>query len=329
MVSLIVPVYNSETVITRCVESILGQTYADIEVLLLDDGSTDNSLNICRVFEKQDTRVRVYTHENRGASFTRTWGITLARGEYIQFVDSDDYIAPIMVEKLVEKIQSEDTDLVICGCTEYHPDHEYTILPDIEGKIQVKDLPSAYPSLFEKSILNSPCNKLYKRQYIRSYFPEDLSLGEDLLFNLEYIRQIETIYFLKESLYYYIIRQNSLNRKYRRDSIEIAERLYTENMRFCEEFHMGERAVIHISTIFIKFLSYGLSDLYTVSGYSRQEKRKIAKSWINNRNVQQASQKASMENFQHKAVRFLIQHKQVLLLALLYKMKQNISGLKR
>lgn len=323
MVSLIVPVYNSESVITRCVESILGQTYTDIEVMLLNDGSTDNSLSVCRSLEKRDVRVRVYTHENRGVSYTRTLGITLARGEYIQFVDSDDYIAPEMVEKLVEKMQIEDADMVICGCTEYHEDHEYTILPDVEGKVRVKNLSFAYPSLFKKSILNSPCNKLYKKQYIRSYFPENLSLGEDLLFNLEYIRQIETIYFLKESLYYYIIRKNSLNRKYRRDSVAIAERLYTENMKFCEEFHMGAQAAADISTVFIKFLSYGLSDLYTISEYSRKEKRKMAKSWVNNENVEQAVRKASMESVQHKVAQFLIQHKCTGILEMLYKMKSK------
>ena len=91
-ISVIVPIYNMENYLKRCVESILNQTYTNLEIILVDDGSTDSSLEICRYFENKDKRVRVYTKENRGLSASRNFGVERATGVYIGFVDSDDYI---------------------------------------------------------------------------------------------------------------------------------------------------------------------------------------------------------------------------------------------
>lgn len=324
MVSIVVPVFNSEKVIGRCIESIMAQTYKEWELILIDDGSTDHSLEICEKYADEDQRIKVFHQENRGASATRNHGIELAEGEYLQFVDSDDYIAKEMVEKLVNNIDETGADLVICGCVELHPDHTYELLPEIEKTVNVRDLKNEYPNIFEKFLLNSPCNKLYKVNKVTTGFPEEISLGEDLIFNLKYVRGIEKISFLPEVFYYYEIHDQSLNRKYREDSIAIAERLYLENMRFSKEYDMGCIAEKHISSIFIRFLLYGFSDLYAVSDHSGEKRKELLKFWVNNANVERAVKYAEKSGLYQKVAQFLIAHKNISGLVFLFNLKAKL-----
>lgn len=107
LVSVIIPVYNGEVHIKRCIESILNQTYSELEVIIVNDGSKDNTAVFCEEFVKADSRVNVYHTENRGVSPTRNFGISKAKGYYIQFVDSDDYLAPTATQNLVENMESQ------------------------------------------------------------------------------------------------------------------------------------------------------------------------------------------------------------------------------
>lgn len=326
MVSIVVPVFNSEKAIQSCIESILGQTYRDIELILIDDGSSDHSLNLCREYQEKDGRVRVYSQENRGVSRTRNRGIELAEGKYIQFVDSDDRIVPDMVEKLVAAMEQEEgIGLTLCGIRELHEDHEYIAVPDVEGVFSLDKLGEEYPGIFHNSILNSPCNKLYIRDKIKVRFPENLSLGEDLIFNLEYMRKIKKIAFVKESLYDYIIHPGSLNRKYREDGIEIARHLYEENLKFCREYQMGPAAEQCISSIFIRFLIYGLSDLYSVSGVKREKKKEILKRWIHCKEVKEAAHHARLDRRYQQMLQFLIKHGRAELLNAAFQLKARLG----
>lgn len=309
MISIIVPVFNSEKGIDRCIKSILSQTYSDLELILIDDGSSDRSAGICKQYEKKDPRVHLVQQENRGVSAARNRGLALAKGEYLQFVDSDDYIACSMCEKLVTHIEKSGADVVICGHTELLGDVKDVRLPRIEGKVYLKELRQIYPEIFEKFILNSPCNKLYRKCKLIEDFPEDISLGEDLIFNLHNLKNMESVFFLKESLYFYVTHSESLNRKYRKDSIECAECLYLESMNFSKHFQLGERAEKDISTIFITFLFYGLSDVYSISNYATKSKAAILKKWILNPYVQQAATVAEVGPFYRKLALFMTKHK--------------------
>lgn len=323
MVSLIIPVYNSENKIARCIKSILSQSYTDLEIILLDDGSKDKSLEICRQFEKTDKRIRVFTQQNKGVSYTRNKGIQCAKGEYIQFVDSDDYIRPDMVEKMVAGIEKDNADLVICGIEEIHKDHTYDIIPKTVGMIKVRELRDKYPEIFSNFLLNSPVNKLYRKSQISNNFPEELSLGEDLLFNLSYIRGIENIVFMEEIFYFYDITEGSLNRRYREDSIEIAERLYVESMKFSQHIRLGKTAEIQISKIFLQFLFYGLSDLYALSGKNIQQKKECLYYWSKNKNVRQALKVARMPQKKQKIAQFLLKYRCITMFHIMMKIKSR------
>lgn len=311
MVSIIVPVFNAEDKLEKCIKSILNQSYGDIELILINDGSKDSSGKICEKYAEQDRRVRYIDQQNKGASATRNEGISLASGEYIQFVDSDDYIEKRMTEQMVKRMQDTGADMVMCGYTEFFPEYKDIRLPEIDKTIKMTEIGKEYPNIFERFLLNSPCNKLYKKDKLFEKFPEDLSLGEDLIFNLHNMKYFEKISFIKKSLYNYMISQGSLNRKYRKNSIEIAERLYLESMEFSRNFQIGKASTIHISNIFMTFFFYGLTDLFTISGYDKKKKKEILDKWIRNHNIQKAAEEADLERKVQKVATFLVKHKMI------------------
>ena len=114
LISVIVPVYNVKNYLEKCLDSIINQTYKNLEIILINDGSTDESLDICYMYEKKDNRIKVYNQENHGLSYTRNRGIELARGKYIGFVDSDDVISPFMYEFLYKAINEYNSKISIC-----------------------------------------------------------------------------------------------------------------------------------------------------------------------------------------------------------------------
>ena len=114
LVSIIIPVYNTEKYLAKCLDSVIAQTYTNIEVVLIDDGSTDGSPAICDSYHNKDERVIVYHRENQGASLARKFGLSVAKGQFIQFVDSDDWIKPEMTEKLVRSAEENNSDIAWC-----------------------------------------------------------------------------------------------------------------------------------------------------------------------------------------------------------------------
>ena len=116
-ISIIVPIYNAEEHLDKCVESILEQTEINLEIILVDDGSKDNSFEICKKYEKMDQRVKVIHQENAGVSAARNHGIEIAEGEYIGFVDSDDWIEPVMYQRLLKEAKEKNADVVMCDAT--------------------------------------------------------------------------------------------------------------------------------------------------------------------------------------------------------------------
>lgn len=225
MISVIVPVYNSEKSLKKCIESVLKQSEQDLELLLINDGSTDKSAEICREYEKKDKRVHVIDKENEGVSAARNTGILYARGEYIQFVDSDDFIEKDMCKSLLQAVKEQNTDFAFCGFHHIFQGRDIEKLPKTSEILDRKCLCEEFLGLYEQGFLNMPWNKLYRRDLISDYFEADLSLGEDLLFNLSYLENVKKISVVKKPLYHYIQERNvkTLSSKKREDKLEIAE----------------------------------------------------------------------------------------------------------
>ena len=208
-ISIIVPVYKVEQYLPKCINSILKQTYQDIELILVDDGSPDNCGNLCDDYAKKDSRVCVIHKENGGLSSARNAGLEIVSGAYIMFVDSDDYIALDMVETLYQRMLQDDSDMVVCG--KQRVDEQGRLLSGGEGGHAQNGTYTAeefYPLLFSCSV--EAWGKLYKRTAFDDIrFPVG-KLHEDVFVTYKTVEKCTKISVLEEKLYYYLQRDNSI-----------------------------------------------------------------------------------------------------------------------
>lgn len=206
LVSVIVPVYNVERYISKCIDSILKQTFTDFELILIDDGSSDNSFQICKQYESSDSRIRVYSQKNSGPSRARNNGISKALGEYITFVDSDDYLDSDYLFELT-KYQA---DLVSSGFKLWYAKDNRTEYKSYDHFLKATKEDNNIDLAIEegefKYLLAGPCCKLYKKEILLQnmiFFDETLTYGEDHLFNLNYLQFVNSIVILPYSGYIY------------------------------------------------------------------------------------------------------------------------------
>jgi len=214
VVSIIVPIYNAHMTLDRCMGSILRQSFTDYEVFMVNDGSTDNSLSICRMYEQMDRRFHMIDKPNSGVSSSRNLALKKASGTYVQFIDSDDWLTEDATETFVRLAKEQDADLVITGFYRVIEAQEYR-------KSAIKEEKLLTRNEFAEQMMKSPAdffygvtwNKLYKRALLSNhnlYFAEDISWCEDFLFNLEYLQYANRIMATPKPVYYYLKRKDSL-----------------------------------------------------------------------------------------------------------------------
>ena len=209
LVSVIIPVYKVEKYLHKCIESVLAQTYKKLEVILVDDGSPDACGEICNQYAKRDSRVKVIHKTNGGLSSARNAGLSLASGEYICFVDSDDYIQPILCQQIVGILEQYDADIVTFDC--WRVTEDGTMLGGTEtisnGLIEPKE---AVTELMRGHINNFAWNKIYRRHIFEDIrFPEG-RVWEDAAIMYQLFLKARCIYCCNEKLYYYLRRSDSI-----------------------------------------------------------------------------------------------------------------------
>ena len=209
LVSVIVPIYNSEKYLNQCIESILNQSYKNFEVLLIDDGSKDGSLEICNKYALMDNRVKVYHKENEGIAKTRNYGLRVSSGEYVTFVDSDDYVHQDFLRVLFEAIEKNHCELSICSFSRF-TDNE--IIHNTMGMSKTVDQQELELLMFtDENIGKANWNKLYSAKLLNNIKFIDICLGEDYVFNFEYIKKVKKAAVIKDELYHYRITPYSLS----------------------------------------------------------------------------------------------------------------------
>lgn len=212
-VSVIVPIYQAENYIQKCVSSIEKQTYGNIEILLIDDGSTDNSLKICNELGNVDKRIRVMHHENQGVSFTRNRGLREANGEYILFVDADDYIEETMIEYMLQKAEREHAEIVICGFDYIYNDRIEKQTPVAnEGKYDKESIYADFWEFYKSGLIHNIGNKLYSKKLLdnnKIFFDESRPVLEDIQFCMDALKATDAVYVCKECFYKYMMQANS------------------------------------------------------------------------------------------------------------------------
>ena len=208
-ISVVIPVYNTAKYLTKCINSVLNQTYKNLEVILVNDGSTDESANICDKFSNRDNRIKVIHIENSGPYHARNIGMEASTGRFIGFVDSDDFLEKDMYETLLKILQVYDAD--IAGCA-YYKIHDNKIKPNYSsGKIRQFDTVSALEELIRSRWINNYLwNKIYKKDLVKNIrFPQNIYAG-DIMFNCKVFAQAKKIVFIETPKYYYLIRPTSI-----------------------------------------------------------------------------------------------------------------------
>lgn len=237
MVSIIVPVYNAESTLRRCADSILEQSYPDFELILVDDGSKDASPLICDGYMQKDARVRVIHKPNSGASATRNLGIAEARGRYLQFVDSDDWLTPDATEKLVAAAEAQQADLVIADFYRVSGKlvaSKHRVMPvGVMTRREYASKMMENPASFYYGVL---WNKLYRRELVVQNHLEmnpALRICEDFMFNLEYLRVAQYIVAVPSPVYYYVRTKNSIvSQTYGMTTLKIRLAAFNEYKQF-------------------------------------------------------------------------------------------------
>lgn len=247
-ISVIMPAYNAEKSITESIESVLNQTYQDFELIIINDGSKDNTLEICKRFTKAYSNIKLINQKNKGVSAARNCGIKNADGKYIMFIDSDDTYNSRIIELMYNKIKESDYDCVMCDIKYINKQDEkelgcFSKNKDIYNK---DDLLSELYPFIDVNGFHTLYNKIYVNKIIKENgieFDDKLSMAEDLLFNLIYIDKCNSCAFVHKALYNYNIENSFLSNKYRSDEFEKRIIVIKNLKQFYQKNNLSETVV--------------------------------------------------------------------------------------
>lgn len=319
-VSIIVPIFNAEDYLLTCLQSIANQTYENIEVILINDGSPDDSGIIAEHFAYDDKRFEVYHTNNHGPAHARNEAIKRASGKWIQFVDADDRIGKTMTATLVDKT-TKKIDLVICG---YQGDKIYQ--PSFAASYEQVDFLEKFGALFSQGIISSPCNKLYRHDIIKAHhlqFPENYRLGEDLLFQLQFLRLARGVSVTRDVLYFYTERAGSLTKRYIPQYMDIQKDLYEQTTQFLKDTKSNtSENMQQIDSIFAQQFRHAISNLHhPLNKMTFQEKRQRLNTFFQLAESKEFTQFYS-QGMDQRLCRFLIQTKQSVLASAYFSIKE-------
>lgn len=258
-ISIIIPIYNAEKYLVKCLDSVVKQTYKNLEIILVDDGSKDNSKLICKKYALKDNRIKLICNDNHGVGYSRNCGIKEANGEGVMFIDSDDFVKLNYVEKMVSFF--DDNDLVICNIYNFYEKYNRYVFNELNLKYLTgnwnKDI------FLLGSIIFYPHLKLYKTKIIKDnniYFPEDMVTAEDQIFNYKYLKYVKKYKYINDALYIYSHRENmSLSKLKTKVSFDseikalMFKKCYFKEMRVLNGNKMIMEQVFFLVTKYINF----------------------------------------------------------------------------
>lgn len=289
LVSVIVPIYNSEDKIQQCVDSLINQTLKDIEIILVDDGSTDKSGLIINDIKADDSRIVVIHQKNKGVSAARNIGIEKAQGEFVGFVDSDDYVDRRMYEKLYYSVKQEKSSMGMCRfCTildgkriEEVWNFDIAKEDNLAKYIFLNMIGHNDEESFNKgnTLMGSTCRCIYNKDIMDKNnirFDEEITYAEDLIFNLEYLSRIENISLINDIFYYYKIKKRSLSLGYRDDFYTRIKKLMNKIEGVSSDYDMEKR----LSYAWFKYLIVSLRNATKDVGFLDFQKYRNLKSIV-------------------------------------------------
>ena len=295
MVSVIMPVYNVDRYLEKAIRSVLAQTFSDFELILIDDGSTDKSAEICDGFHSY-TNVTVLHIPNSGVAHARNTGLKTAKGKYIAFFDSDDWVEPDMLSRMVTAAEETQSEIVVCGFhMEYYENGrelDYQVKPQ-SLSCNIDEFKSLFYEALKKNLLSTPWNKLYQRDFLLEHgtlFQDRLC--EDIYFNLELFADIQKITFLDITPYHwYRSRPGSETAKiYSPDLLWTTKKdVYEGLVELCRKWNMCDP--IHMKNIncyYTDRLVQCVQEIMASRGYKHQEKRRYIKAILSDEETRHA-----------------------------------------
>lgn len=336
-ISIIIPVYNVENYIYKCLDSICNQTFRDFEVIMINDGSSDNSGNICDEYVIKDSRFTVFHNCNQGSGPARNIGIDKSRGKYLMFIDPDDWIDIDMFEVMYNLIENKNLDLVICPDRNYYMDNENIIRIDepksnyriCEDKQAVREI---FTELCTNSLSHAPHNKIYKSSLIKRnslYFPA-IRRSQDIVFNNRYFEVINSLAITEKCYYNY--RVNNLEAQAKKIPSNMFN-IYTMLFEDYIDMHIkwgilnSEKENMLVSA-YLTNICYCIYNLYNPNiKRSFRDKYKYIKEISNNKKVRDNIKKSKNTSIFIKIILKCIKFKQILAIMLLYKIKFSIRKL--
>ena len=329
-ISIIVPVYKTEKYLERCVSSILNQTYRDLEVILVDDGSPDNCPKMCDAFAEADARVRVIHKKNGGVSTARNDGLDVANGEYITFVDSDDWIEPDMYAAMMGKVQENDCDIVMCDCLKEYGNRSELYTHEIRsGYYDSEQLRTEYyPHLLIMENVEYPATisnwlLLFRRELAEDVrYLEGVRYSEDLLFGAQLMVRANTFCYMKgQALYHYRMNPDSATHRFVPNKWDDYMKLHRaiRDVFFANECYDFSR---QIDLCLLFFLYNAVGDIYGAARLNRRDKKRRITTILNAEEVQSLFARINISDLQiavkQKIITSLYKHRMGISLLILY-----------
>ena len=333
LISVIIPVYNIEKYLNRCIESIVAQTYTNIEIIIVDDGSTDDCPNICDYLKKKDSRIKVIHKINGGLSSARNAGMDIAKGKYIIFIDGDDTIDTEMFYEMINMSINNNVDVVMCdyirvnseGILEKHTE-------DISSGLYLKE--DIEKNIFDKLIMRECIDYgpllsvwicMYKLDFLKKYnimFDSEIKWSEDNMFSAIVGYNLSSFYYMKGKYFYnYFRNDNSITTSYKKDSwkvYELMNKKIKNSFDTNKDYDFSRQIQLHM-------IYYALNCIGNINKFEPnfEEKYKRVKAIIDSEHLREIIKgfKINQENYKLRIIIFLIKYRMTLITTLIFNLK--------
>lgn len=338
LVTVVLPIYNVKKYLDRCINSVVNQTYSNLEILLIDDGSTDGCYELCEAWALKDSRIRVIHKENQGLGMARNTGIENADGEYICFFDSDDFIAPETVEESYNQAVKDRADICLFGINFANENGDVAdnfVSPLGYASYEGKELENFFLPEFvapnpkgngDRMFYMSPCLMLYSSKLINEinwrFVSEREIISEDVYSLLILFRHVKKVTVIPKAYYFYCGNEQSLSRKYIPDRFEKTKNFYNEAKALCEKLGYDEEILHRVSKPYLAFTISAMKQ-ESVAPRSERENKARVKALMNDvtlQNVLKANKKDKVST-NRRILFFAIRNKLYNLCYLLLKLK--------
>lgn len=314
-VSIILPAYNVESYLCKCLDSIVGQTYQNIEIIIVDDGSKDDTYRLALMYAEKDSRINVVHQKNAGSGPARNKGLELAKGAYVMFVDPDDWIDTDMVEDFMHIVKQYDPDIITSGYIEEYDNGKTVHTREVslldEHFENQRDVREHYVDLFLKEAVCAPTRILYKRSIITENgisFP-DLRRSQDIVFNYNYYDKVESLVASSKTHYHYRIESGTYLQKQKQDYYKTIELMYRDIKAYLKkwEITVPKDTMIRFENRFFVLIAYYIESCIT-------QKHSYKQIFENESMTEIASSSAPIDLY-HKLLKNGILHRNTILIA--------------